>query len=151
MPPLNITRDEARTHPRRNIVTRALGIEPSVRVDSWSMPVIRGDRFAQGVLAEHLQVGVEGGGAQDGLEALAGAGDDGEVVIAPGVVGGGRIALADRALNLGARRQRLDRLRQRGAGGRDERQPTGGGEDGLTAHAVPLIAASIIDAEPRRL
>lgn len=40
-----ITRDEARTHPRRNIVTRALGIEPSVRVDSWSMPVIRGDRF----------------------------------------------------------------------------------------------------------
>ncbi|HWL41832.1 MAG TPA: Stp1/IreP family PP2C-type Ser/Thr phosphatase [Ilumatobacter sp.] len=40
-----ITRDEARTHPRRNIVTRALGIEPYVRVDSWTMPVIRGDRF----------------------------------------------------------------------------------------------------------
>ncbi len=40
-----ITRDEARTHPRRNIVTRALGIEPFVRVDSWTMPVIRGDRF----------------------------------------------------------------------------------------------------------
>jgi serine/threonine protein phosphatase PrpC len=40
-----ISRDEARTHPRRNIVTRALGIEPAVRVDSWSMPLIRGDRF----------------------------------------------------------------------------------------------------------
>jgi len=40
-----ITRDEARTHPRRNIVTRALGIEPVVRVDSWIMPIIRGDRF----------------------------------------------------------------------------------------------------------
>jgi serine/threonine protein phosphatase PrpC len=40
-----ITRDEARTHPRRNIVTRALGIEPAVRVDSWTMPIIRGDRF----------------------------------------------------------------------------------------------------------
>jgi protein phosphatase len=40
-----ITRDEARTHPRRNIVTRALGIEPAVRIDSWTMPVIRGDRF----------------------------------------------------------------------------------------------------------
>ena len=40
-----ITRDEARTHPRRNIVTRALGIEPHVRVDSWTMPIIRGDRF----------------------------------------------------------------------------------------------------------
>ena len=32
-------------HPRRNIVTRALGIEPSVRVDSWTMPIIRNDRF----------------------------------------------------------------------------------------------------------
>jgi serine/threonine protein phosphatase PrpC len=40
-----ITRDEARTHPRRNIVTRALGIEPFVRVDSWTMPIVRGDRL----------------------------------------------------------------------------------------------------------
>ncbi len=40
-----ITGAEARTHPRRNIVTRALGIEPFVRVDSWTMPIIRGDRF----------------------------------------------------------------------------------------------------------
>src|SRR5690606_35939174 len=40
-----ISSDEARTHPRRNIVTRALGIESSVRVDSWTMPIVRGDRF----------------------------------------------------------------------------------------------------------
>jgi protein phosphatase len=40
-----ITAAEARHHPRRNIVTRALGIEPYVRVDSWTMPIIRGDRF----------------------------------------------------------------------------------------------------------
>jgi len=40
-----ISRDEARYHPRRNIVTRALGIEPFVRIDSWRMPIIRGDRF----------------------------------------------------------------------------------------------------------
>lgn len=40
-----ITREEARIHPRRNIVTRALGISSTVRVDSWTMPVIRGDRF----------------------------------------------------------------------------------------------------------
>jgi serine/threonine protein phosphatase PrpC len=40
-----ISRDEARFHPRRNIVTRALGIEPTVRVDSWSMPIIRNDRL----------------------------------------------------------------------------------------------------------
>ncbi len=40
-----ITRQQARIHPRRNIVTRALGIEPEVRVDSWTMPIIQGDRF----------------------------------------------------------------------------------------------------------
>ena len=41
----HITEDEARDHPRRNIITRALGIEPEVRVDWWTLPLIRGDRF----------------------------------------------------------------------------------------------------------
>jgi PPM family protein phosphatase len=40
-----ISRDEARVHPRRNIVTRALGIEPTVRIDSWTMPIFQGDRL----------------------------------------------------------------------------------------------------------
>jgi PPM family protein phosphatase len=38
-------RDEARFHPQRNIVTRALGIEPHVRVDAWTLPIVTGDRF----------------------------------------------------------------------------------------------------------
>ncbi|MDO8389163.1 MAG: Stp1/IreP family PP2C-type Ser/Thr phosphatase [Actinomycetota bacterium] len=41
----HITEYEARNHPRRNIVTRALGIEPSVRVDTWVLPFVRGDRY----------------------------------------------------------------------------------------------------------
>lgn len=41
----HITEQEARRHPRRNIVTRALGIEPNVRVDTWVMPLVRGDRY----------------------------------------------------------------------------------------------------------
>ena len=41
----HITDDEARSHPRRNIITRALGIDPSVRVDAWTLPIVRGDRF----------------------------------------------------------------------------------------------------------
>jgi PPM family protein phosphatase len=41
----HITEEEARTHPRRNIVTRALGIDSFVRPDIWSMPIVRGDRF----------------------------------------------------------------------------------------------------------
>ncbi|MFM8504601.1 MAG: PP2C family protein-serine/threonine phosphatase [Acidimicrobiaceae bacterium] len=40
-----ITREEARTHARRNIVTRALGIEPSFAVDTWTLPLITGDRY----------------------------------------------------------------------------------------------------------
>jgi protein phosphatase len=41
----HISEAEARHHPRRNIVTRALGIEPTVRVDTWTFPLVRGDRF----------------------------------------------------------------------------------------------------------
>ena len=41
----HIDEEEARVHPRRNIITRALGIEPDVRVDWWTLPLIRGDRF----------------------------------------------------------------------------------------------------------
>ena len=40
-----ITEDEAHTHPRRNIVTRALGIDERVAVDSWLIPLVSGDRF----------------------------------------------------------------------------------------------------------
>ena len=41
----HITEAEARTHPRRNIVTRALGIEPQVRVDTWTLRLVIGDRY----------------------------------------------------------------------------------------------------------
>jgi len=40
-----LTVDEARTHPRRNIVTRALGIDEEVSVDTWTIPMFDGDRF----------------------------------------------------------------------------------------------------------
>jgi PPM family protein phosphatase len=40
-----ITRDQARVHPRRNIVTRALGTDPGPRPDYWLLPANAGDRF----------------------------------------------------------------------------------------------------------
>jgi protein phosphatase len=40
-----ITRDQARVHPRRNIVTRALGTDPGPRPDYWLLPATAGDRF----------------------------------------------------------------------------------------------------------
>lgn len=40
-----ISADDARTHPRRNIVTRALGIDSRVITDSWTLPIVDGDRY----------------------------------------------------------------------------------------------------------
>jgi PPM family protein phosphatase len=40
-----ITREQARTHPRRNIVTRALGSDPLLLADHWLLPAVGGDRF----------------------------------------------------------------------------------------------------------
>jgi serine/threonine protein phosphatase PrpC len=40
-----ISADDARTHPRRNIVTRALGIDSSVIADSWTLPIVDRDRY----------------------------------------------------------------------------------------------------------
>jgi serine/threonine protein phosphatase PrpC len=40
-----ITRDQARIHPRRNIVTRALGTVPPSRIDYWLLSAAAGDRY----------------------------------------------------------------------------------------------------------
>lgn len=40
-----ITREQARTHPRRNIVTRALGSDPALLPDYWLLPANAGDRY----------------------------------------------------------------------------------------------------------
>ncbi len=40
-----ITREQARIHPRRNIVTRALGTDPMLLADHWLLPAVGGDRF----------------------------------------------------------------------------------------------------------
>jgi protein phosphatase len=38
-------RDEARSHPRRNVVTRALGTDPAPSPDLWVFPPTPGERF----------------------------------------------------------------------------------------------------------
>jgi PPM family protein phosphatase len=40
-----LTPEQARTHPRRNIVTRALGGDLTLRPDHWLLPAIAGDRY----------------------------------------------------------------------------------------------------------
>ncbi len=40
-----LSAEEASVHPRRNVLTRALGIEPAVEVDGWMVQPRSGDRF----------------------------------------------------------------------------------------------------------
>ena len=40
-----ITREQARTHPRRNVITRALGSDPGLIPDHWLLPAVGGDRY----------------------------------------------------------------------------------------------------------
>ncbi len=40
-----ITQEQARVHPRRNIVTRALGSDPIPVADRWLVPAVAGDRY----------------------------------------------------------------------------------------------------------
>jgi|688.fasta_scaffold08471_10 serine/threonine protein phosphatase PrpC len=40
-----ITADQALTHPQRNVITRALGVDAVVEVDTWDLPLVTGDRY----------------------------------------------------------------------------------------------------------
>ncbi|HUN36035.1 MAG TPA: PP2C family serine/threonine-protein phosphatase [Trebonia sp.] len=97
-----ITRDQARIHPRRNIVTRALGTSPPSRPDYWLLAVAPGDRYlicSDGLYSEvpdeHIASLLTNGGSPqataDGLVAAAevAGGHDNITVIIVDVVGFG--------------------------------------------------------------
>jgi PPM family protein phosphatase len=78
-----LTREQARTHPRRNIVTRALGTAPTVHSDHWLLPAVGGDRFLicsdglTGELPDEVILPLLAvGGPQHAAEALVAAAND---------------------------------------------------------------------------
>src|SRR5580692_12942739 len=78
-----LTREQARTHPRRNIVTRALGSAPIVHSDHWLLPAVGGDRFLicsdglTGELPDEVILPLlTVGGPQQSAEALVAAAND---------------------------------------------------------------------------
>ncbi len=97
----HLSESEARNHPRRNIITRALGIEPDVKVDWWTLPLIRGDRFLlcsdglvdevdDDVISETLALQADPQDAADALVALAndaGGRDNITVIVVDVIVG----------------------------------------------------------------
>jgi len=58
-----LTREQARTHPRRNVVTRALGGGHELAADHWLVPAAAGDRFllcSDGLFGEVLDEALAG-------------------------------------------------------------------------------------------
>jgi len=105
-----ITRDQARIHPRRNIVTRALGTTPASRPDYWLLPATAGDRYlicSDGLYSEvpdeHIaSLLANGGNPQATADSLVAAaevagGHDNITVIVVDVVGSGEVS-AERAV-----------------------------------------------------
>jgi PPM family protein phosphatase len=77
-----ITREQARTHPRRNVVTRALGSDAG-HPDHWLLPVISGERFlicSDGLTGELSEQAITpllaAGTPQQAAEALVAAAND---------------------------------------------------------------------------
>jgi serine/threonine protein phosphatase PrpC len=78
-----LTREQARTHPRRNVVTRALGGGPVLVADHWLLPANGGDRFlicSDGLSGELPDEAIRPllaqGPAQQAAEALVAAAND---------------------------------------------------------------------------
>ncbi len=84
----HITEAEARNHPRRNIVTRALGIEPNVKVDTWVLPLVKGDRYV--LCSDGLVDEVEDGEITSVLEANPQPQAAAEALVAVANANGGR-------------------------------------------------------------
>jgi protein phosphatase len=108
-----ITKAEAEVHPQRNILTRALGIDPKVMTDSWELLPFAGDRYllcsdglfnevSPTTIIETLQAQTNPSEAAAELVRLANEGggrDNISVVIVDVLEDGGRRAAADEALS----------------------------------------------------
>jgi len=83
-----ISAAEARVHPRRNIVTRALGIEGDVSADSWTLPMLVGDRYV--LCSDGLVDEVDDEQIASILRASSGVQHAADTLVAAAIANGGR-------------------------------------------------------------
>jgi serine/threonine protein phosphatase PrpC len=83
-----LTEEEAAEHPQRSIITRALGPEPDVKVDTWTYPVRPGDVLL--LCSDGLTSMLKDGQIADILRSAASLDDGAEELIARANDAGGR-------------------------------------------------------------
>ncbi len=83
-----LTEEQAAEHPQRSIITRALGPEASVKVDTWTYPVRAGDVLLL---------------CTDGLTSMIAEDRMGEILAAPGTIAHAADALISAANDAGGR------------------------------------------------
>jgi PPM family protein phosphatase len=126
-----LTPEQAAEHPQRSIITRALGPEASVEVDTWTYPVRAGDLLLL---------------CSDGLTSMVSEEGVAEILAAPDSLSAAAAALIDAANRAGGRDNItvvLSRLEEAGADGPID-QATMAGEQ--AAAAAPPVAD---EAQPK--
>jgi protein phosphatase len=83
-----ITAGQARVHPRRNVVTRALGGDPAPQADVWIVPAVGGDRFV--VCSDGLTLEVDDARLAQTLAACPDASVAAPALVGAALAAGGR-------------------------------------------------------------
>ncbi|MBS2966319.1 serine/threonine-protein phosphatase [Actinocrinis puniceicyclus] len=83
-----LTAEQAWAHPRRNVVTRALGADPAPPADVWIVPAGRGERFV--VCSDGLPLEVADAQLAQTLDALPEAAAAAAALVRQAVAAGGR-------------------------------------------------------------
>lgn len=139
----SITPEEARTHPKRNIVTRALGIEPWARIDSDSIIPYTGDRYL--LCSDGLFNEVEEDRIASVLHRLADPSDAASELVRLANEGGGRdnitVVVVDVVDDGGRAEDASARVRSTGSSHDDPA--------GFSAVAAPAEARPARDPEPK--
>jgi protein phosphatase len=144
--------EEAAVHPQRNIVTRALGVNDRVPVDTLTVDPVVGDRYllcSDGLFNEVAEAGIaavlrqvdDPAEAADQLVRLAveGGGRDNVTVVVVDVVDdGGRAGAASDALAVGAASGLAGHAGPTGVAGTDDGSPG----DGVALHALEATNGS---------
>jgi protein phosphatase len=84
----SLTAEQARVHPRGNVVTRALGSDPAPRADVWIVPAVPGERFV--VCSDGLPREVADAQLAATLDTTADAGATAVALVERAVAAGGR-------------------------------------------------------------